>query len=137
MGPRESEQEASEQGGRSGVICGDDSPREKSIPPVEDELPSRLGVVVGELLSDLRLRVVDRVVMRVERLGSSSELEAELIAQSVSLSGEKLQSLLRRWRVEVRLVRAPRVPEEVEGCSGSSSGVGDRRYSDFMKSEAL
>ena len=49
-----------------------------------------MGVAEGELLPDLRLQVDDRVEMRVGRPGSSSELEAELIAQSVSLSGEKL-----------------------------------------------
>ena len=35
IGPRESEQEASGQGGRSGLGREDDSPREKSILPVE------------------------------------------------------------------------------------------------------
>ena len=89
------------------------------------------------LLPDLHLRVDDRVEIRVGRPGSSSELETELIAQSVSLSGEKLQSLFQCCRVEVRLVRDPRVAEEVEGWSGSISGVGDWRYSGFRKSEAL
>ena len=124
-------------GGRSGVGREDDSPREKSFPPVEAESSSGLCAVVGELLPGLRLRVDDRVEMQVRRPGLSSELETELIAQSVSLSGEKLQSLFRRCRVELRLVRDPQVAEEVEGWSGSISGVRDRRYSGFRKSEAL
>ena len=76
-GPRESEQESSGQGGRSGVSREDDSPREKSIPPVEAESSSSLGAVVGELLPGLCLRVDDRVEMRVGRPGSSSELETD------------------------------------------------------------
>ena len=93
---------------------------------------------MGELPSGLLLRVDERVEMRVGRPGLSSELEAKLIAQSVSLSGKKLQSLMvRRWRVEGRPVRDPRAAEEVEGWSGSISGVGDRQYSGFRKSEAL
>ena len=137
IGPKESEQEALGQGGRSGVGHEDNSPREKLIPPVKVESSSGLGAVMGELLPDLHLRVDYQVEIRVGRPGSSSELETELIAQSVSLSGEKLQSLFRRCRVELRLVRDPQVAEEVEGWSGSISGVGDRRYSGFRKSEAL
>ena len=118
IGPRELEQESSGQGGRSGVGCEDDSPRENPIPPAEVESSSSLGAVVGELPSGLLLRVDDRVEMRVGPPGSSSELEAELIAQTVSLSGEKLQSLMvRRCRVEVLPVRDPRAAEEVEGWS--------------------
>ena len=118
--------------------CEDDSPRVKSIPPAEVESSSSLGSVVGELSSGLLLRVNEREKMQVGRPGSSSELEAELIAQSVSLSGEKLQSLMvRRWRAEVRPVRNPRAAEEVGGWSGSISGVGDRRYSGYRNTEAL
>ena len=114
-----------------------DSPREKSIPPVEVESSSGLGVVMGELLPDLHLRVDERVEMQVGRPGLSSKLEAELIAQSVPLSGEKLQSLFCRCRVEVRPVRDSPAAEEVKAWSGSISGVGNQRYSGFRKSKAL
>ena len=84
------------------------------------------------------MRDEERVEMRVGRSGSSSELEAELIAQSVSLSGKKLQLLRpRRRRAEGRPERDSRAAEEVEGWSGSISGVGDRWYSGLRKSEAL
>ena len=78
--PSESEQEASGQGGRSGADRGEVSPREKSIPPVEaDSSSPSLGEAVEELPSGLLVRVEERVEMRVGWLGSSSELEAELI----------------------------------------------------------
>ena len=124
--------------GRYGVIRGEVSPREGSIPPGEVRSSSHLGEAGEELSSRLLLWVEERVEMRVGRSGLSSELQIELIAQSVSLSGEKLQSLrpLRR-RVPGRPEREPRVAAEVEGWSGSISGVGDRRYSGLRKSEAL
>ena len=89
--------------------CEDDSPSVKLIPPVE--------LVSSSGLSSLGFLVEERVEMRVGRPERSwSELEAELMAQSVSFSSEPCQS---RWvrcrRVEERPVGVPRSVEDVEG----------------------
>ena len=76
---------------------------EKSMSPVGVDSSSFLGEAAEESPSRILVQVEERVEIRVGRPGSSSEPEAELIAQSVSLSGEKLQLLRpRRRQAEVR-----------------------------------
>ena len=97
--------------------CEDDSPSVKLIPPVEVVSSSGSAPVAGLLGSSLGFLVEERVEMRVGRPERSSlELEAELMAQSVSFSGETCKSrCVRRRRVEGRPVGAPRSVEDVEG----------------------
>ena len=117
IGPREPGQVSSGHGGRSAVGCEDDSPSVKSIPPMEVVSSSGSAPVAGLLGSGLSFLVEERMEMRVGRPErSSSELEAELMAQSVSFSGETCQSraVRRRW-VEGRPVGVPRSVEDVEG----------------------
>ena len=136
--PSWSGQEASGQGGRAPASWGEVSPREKLMPPVEVRSSSRLDDSAEVMSSMACARVEELVEMWCGRSDSSSEVEAELIAQSVSLSSEKLQSLRpRRRRVPERPGREPRAGVEPEGCSESISGVGERRYSVLRKAEAL
>ena len=82
--------------------CDEDSPSVKSTPPVEVVSSSGSATVAGLPGLSFGFRVEERVEMRVGRLErlSSEELEAELMAQSVSFSGENCQSrLVWRWRV--------------------------------------
>ena len=115
--PREPGQVLSGHGGRSGVGCEDGSPSVKSIPPVEVVLSSGAAPVTGLFGSGLNFLVEERVEMQIGRPErSSSELEAELMAQSVSFSGETCQfRAVRRRRVEGRPVGVPRSVEDVEG----------------------
>ena len=74
--------------------CDDDSPSVKSTHPVEGVSSSGSAPVAGLPGSSLGFRVEELVEMRVgqpER-SSSEELEAELMAQSVSFSGGICQS---------------------------------------------
>ena len=132
-------QEASGHGGRA-PISWEISSSVEFTSSARMGLPSRGDSAVGWRPSSVRARVAERVETWCGLPVSSSEVEAEPIVQSWSRSGSgaggrSLHAL--RRRAPDRLGREPRVWWEPEGWSGSISGVGERRYSNLRKSEAL